>query len=144
MRIYLDHNAGAPLRPEVRAAIARFNEADEANPAAVHRGGQRARRALEEARARVARLIGGAARGIVFTSGGTESNNLAIRGVAEAQAAPRRIVSSAIEHSSILAPLECLAGRGFEIIRITPDSEGRISPAAVAEALDDQTALVTI
>lgn len=144
MRIYLDHNAGAPLRPEVRAAIARFSEADEANPAAVHRGGQRARRALEEARVKVARLIGAAAREVVFTSGGTESNNLAIRGVADAQSARRRIVSSAIEHSSILAPLEYLSGRGFEIIRIAPDREGRISPAAVAAALDADTALVTI
>jgi len=144
MRIYLDHNAGAPLRPEVRAAIARFSEADEANPAAVHRGGQRARRALEEARARVARLIGAAPREIVFTSGGTESNNLALRGVAETQTKRRRIVSSAIEHSSILAPLEYLAGRGFETIRIVPDRDGRIAPAAVAAALDADTALVTM
>jgi cysteine desulfurase len=144
MRIYLDHNAGAPLRPEVRAAIARFSEADDANPAAVHRGGQRARRALEEARTRVARLIGAAAREVVFTSGGTESNNLAIRGVAGARSARRRIVSSAIEHSSILAPLDYLAGRGFEIIRIAPDGDGRIAPAAVAAALDADTAMVTL
>ncbi|HVA84417.1 MAG TPA: cysteine desulfurase family protein [Candidatus Binataceae bacterium] len=145
MRIYLDHNAGAPLRPEVRAAIARFTEADEAtNPAAVHRSGQRARRALEQARSQVARLIGASAREIVFTSGGTESNNLAIRGAAGAQSARRRIVSSAIEHSSILAPLEYLAGGGFEIIRIAPDRNGRIAPAAVAAALDADTAVVTM
>jgi cysteine desulfurase len=144
MRIYLDHNSGAPLRPEVRGAIARFSEADEANPAAVHRSGQRARRALEEARARVARLIGAAAREIVFTSGGTESNNLAIRGVAGAESARRRIVSSAIEHSSILAPLEYLAVRGFEIVLIAPDRDGRVAPATVAAALDSDTALVTM
>jgi cysteine desulfurase len=145
MRIYLDHNAGAPLRPEVRAAIARFSEADEAtNPAAVHRSGQRARRALEAAREQVARLIGAAAREVVFTSGGTESNNLAIRGVADAHPARRRMVSSAIEHSSILAPLEYLAGRGFEVVRLAPDRDGRIAPAAVAAALDADTALVTI
>jgi cysteine desulfurase len=144
MRIYLDHNAGAPLRPEVRAAIARFIETDEANPAAVHRSGQRARRALEQARARVARLIGAATREVVFTSGGTESNNLAIRGVAGARPARRRIVSSAIEHSSILAPLEYLASRGFEVVGLTPDRDGRIAPAAVAAALDASTALVTI
>jgi cysteine desulfurase len=88
MRIYLDHNAGAPLRPEVRAAVARFCEADEAsNPAAVHRSGQRARRALEKAREQVAHFIGAAAREVVFTSGGTESNNLAIRGIAGAHPA---------------------------------------------------------
>ena len=145
MRIYLDHNAGAPLRPEVRAAIARFSEADEAaNPAAVHRSGQRARRALEQAREQVARLIGVAAREVVFTSGGTESNNLAIRGVADGHPARRRIVTSAIEHSSILAPLEYLAGRGFDVIRIAPARDGRIAPAAVAAALDADTALVTL
>jgi cysteine desulfurase len=145
MRIYLDHNAGASLRPEVRAAIARFIEADEAtNPAAVHRSGQRARRALEQARAQVARLIGAAAREVVFTSGGTESNNFAIRGVAGAYPSRGRIITSAIEHSSVLAPLEYLAGRGFEVIRLAPDRDGRIAPAAVAAALDADTALVTL
>lgn len=144
MRIYLDHNAGAPLRPEARAAITRFADAAEANPAAVHRGGQRARRALERARAQVAHLIGAAAREIVFTSGGTESNNLAIRGVADARPARRGIVSSAIEHSSILAPLDYLANRGFDIVRIAPDREGRIAPEAVSAALDSDTALVTL
>lgn len=144
MRIYLDHNAGAPLRPEVRAAIARFIEVDEANPASVHRGGQRARRALEAARAQVARLIGAAEREVVFTSGGTESNNLAIRGVAGAQPARCRIITSAIEHSSVLAPLEYLAALGFEVIRLVPDGDGRIAPAAVAAALDADTALVAL
>jgi cysteine desulfurase len=145
MRIYLDHNAGAPLRPEVRSAIARFAEADEAgNPASVHRSGQRARRALEQARERVARLIGAAAREIVFTSGGTESNNLAIRGAAEGSAARRRIVTSAIEHASVLAPMEYLAARGFEVIRLAPDSGGRIAPAAVEAALDSDTVLVSL
>ena len=145
MRIYLDHNAGAPLRPEVRASIARFCEADEAsNSAAVHRSGQRARRALEQAREQVAHFIGAAAREVVFTSGGTESNNLAIRGIAGAHPARHRIITSAIEHSSILAPLEYLAGYGFEVVRIASDHEGRIAPAAVAAALDDDTALVTM
>ncbi len=145
MRIYLDHNAGAPLRPEVCAAIARFSAADEvSNPAAVHRSGQRARRGLEQARAQVAQLVGAAAREVIFTSGGTESNNLAIRGAADAHPARHKIVTSAIEHSSILTPLEYLAGHGFEVVRIAPDCDGRIAPAAVAGALDDHTALVTI
>ncbi|MGZ6174576.1 MAG: cysteine desulfurase family protein [Candidatus Binataceae bacterium] len=145
MRIYLDHNAGAPLRPEVRAAIARFSAADEAtNPAAVHRGGQHARRALEQARAQVARLIGAAAREVVFTSGGTESNNLTIRGVAGAHPTRRKVVSSAIEHSSILAPLDHLAGEGFDVIRLAPGCDGRIAPAAVVAAVDTDTALVSL
>jgi cysteine desulfurase len=145
MRIYLDHNAGAPLRPEVRTAIARFSAADEAsNPAAVHRSGQRARRVLEQAREQVARFIGATGREVVFTSGGTESNNLAIRGVADAHPARHRIITSAIEHSSILAPLEYLTRHGFEVVRIAPDHDGRIAPTAVAAALEDDTALVTM
>lgn len=144
MRIYLDHNAGTPMRPEVRAAIAHFCEAGEGNPAAVHRSGQRARRALEQARAQIASLIGAAAREIVFTSGGTESNNLAIRGAVEARAPRRRIITSAIEHSSILALLEYLAARGFDVVRIAPDRQGRIAAAAVAAAVDADTALVTL
>jgi cysteine desulfurase len=99
---------------------------------------------LEQARAQVARLIGAAAREVVFTSGGTESNNLAIRGVAGAHPTRRKVVSSAIEHSSILAPLDHLAGEGFDVIRLAPDSDGRIAPAAVAAAVDTDTALVTL
>lgn len=144
MRIYLDHNAGAPIRPEVRAAIARFLDDDEANPASIHRGGQRARRALERAREQVANLVGAAPREIVFTSGGTESNNLAIMGAIEARAPRHRIITSAIEHSSLLAPLEHLARKGFDVVRIDTDREGRIAPGAVAAAVDSDTVLVTL
>lgn len=144
MRIYLDHNAGAPIRPEARAAIAHLIDAGEGNPASVHRSGQRARRALEQARAQVAGLIDAAPREVVFTSGGTESNNLAIRGAIEAHPARRRIVTSAIEHSSILAPLEHLASRGFDVVRVGCDREGRVEGALVAAAIDACTALVTL
>ncbi|HEY6421007.1 MAG TPA: cysteine desulfurase family protein [Candidatus Binataceae bacterium] len=143
MPIYLDHNAGAPLRTEARAAIASLLDEPGGNPASVHRAGQRARRALERARAEVAELIGAAPRQITFTSGGSESNNLAIFG-ATANARGRRVVSSAIEHSSILAPLNELDARGFEIIRIAPDRDGRIAPASVVAALDENTALLTL
>lgn len=143
MRIYLDHNAGAPVRPEVRAAIARFLEEGGSNPAAVHRSGQHARRALERARAQVAALIGASAHEVVFTSGGTESNNLAIFGAVEAHKPRRRIVTSGIEHSSTLAPLEHLANRGFDVVRVAPDREGRIASAALLAAVDADTALVT-
>ncbi len=144
MRIYLDHNAGAPMRPEARAAAARLIDAGEGNPASVHRSGQRARRALERARAQVAGLIGAAPREIVFTSGGTESNNLAISGAVEAHPARRRIVTSAIEHSSVLAPLEHLAGRGFDVVSIEPDRDGRVDGAALAATVGADTALVTL
>ncbi len=144
MRIYLDHNAGAPLRPEVRAAIAAFADEHAGNPASVHRSGQRARRALERARAQVAALIGAKPREIVFTSGGTESNNLAIFGATAAATDRRRVISSEIEHSSVLAPLAELEARGFDVVRIAPDRDGRIPPRDVLAALDSHTALVTL
>jgi cysteine desulfurase len=145
MRIYLDHNAGSPMRPAVRDAIARAGAAVHGNPASVHRTGQYARRALEQAREQVAGLIGASPRSIVFTSGGTESNNLAIFGAARAAGGDRRrIVTSAIEHSSVIAPLADLEGRGFDVIRIAADRDGRVSPAAVAAAIDNGVALVTL
>ena len=84
MRIYLDHNAGAPIRRSAVTAMARVAEDCHGNPASIHRSGQYARKILEQARARVAILIGAAARSVVFTSGGTEANNLAIFGAARA------------------------------------------------------------
>src|SRR5579863_9410503 len=120
MPIYLDHNAGAPLRPEAAESISRFAAETAANPSSVHRSGQHARRMLERARSQVAGLIGADARQIVFTSGGTESNNLAIFGAVTASPRRRKIASSQIEHSSILAPLAELERRGFEIVRVAP------------------------
>lgn len=144
MTIYLDHNAGAPVRPQVCAAIERFLRVEGGNPSSVHRSGQRSRRQLENARSKVAHLIGAEPHQIVFTSGGTESNNLAIFGVAKAYAARRRIVTSAMEHSSLLAPLSELESGGFEVVRVDPDRNGRIAPERVIAAIDRDTALVTL
>ncbi len=144
MPIYLDHNAGAPLRAEAAAAISRLLQDAGGNPSSVHRAGQRSRRMLEAARAQVATLIRAEPRQVVFTSGGTESNNLAIFGAITAASRRRKIISSTIEHSSILAPLAELERRGFEVLRVAPDSDGRIDPARVIAALDSETALVTL
>jgi cysteine desulfurase len=144
MAIYLDHNAGVPLRPEVRATIAAFADQHDGNPASVHRSGQRARRALERARAQVAALIGASPREIVFTSGGTESNNLAIFGAPAAASGRRRVISSQIEHSSVLAPLAELEARGFDVVRVAPDRDGRVGAADALAELDSNTALVTL
>jgi len=144
MPIYLDHNAGAPLRAEAAAAISRLPSDAVANPSSVHRSGQRSRRMLEIARAQVASIVGAEPRQIVFTSGGTESNNLAIFGAITAASRRRKIISSEIEHSSILAPLAELERRGFEVVRAAPDSDGRIDPACVLAVLDGETALVTL
>ena len=144
MSIYLDHNAGAPLRVEAAAAISQLLANGRGNPSSVHRSGQKSRRMLETARAQVASIVGADARQVVFTSGGTESNNLAIFGAITAASQRRKIISSTIEHSSILAPLAELDRRGFEVVRVAPDSDGRIDPARVLDALDGETALVTL
>src|SRR5258708_7998386 len=146
MPIYLDHNAGAPLRPEAAESISRFVAESVGNPSSVHRAGQRARRMFELARAQVAALVGADAGQILFTSGGTESNNLAIFAAVGAALRRRRIISSEIEHSSILAPLAELERRGFEIVRVLCDHDGRIAPQHVLNALGSNrdTALVTL
>jgi cysteine desulfurase len=144
MAIYLDHNAGAPLRPEVRSAIASMLDRTTGNPSSVHRSGQTGRRLLEHARAQVAGLIGAAPAQVVFTSGGTEANNLAISGAVRCRPGRGRIVSSAIEHSSILGPLARLEAEGYEVVRIAPDWEGRFNPASILRLVDQNTALVTL
>jgi cysteine desulfurase len=144
MAIYLDHNAGSMLRPEAAAAISRFLAEAGGNPSSVHRTGQRSRRMLERARVQVASLVAAEPRQIFFTSGGTESNNLAIFGAMAAAASRRRVISSEIEHSSILTPLADLQRRGFDVVRVTADTEGRIDPARITSALSRETALVTL
>jgi len=122
-----------------------IEECGDGNPASVHHAGQRARRMIENARERVSNLIGAPARSLVFTSGGSEANNLAIFGAAEASPPARRaIVSSAIEHSSVLAPLARLESQGFEVVRATPDADGRLAPQRIIDAIDSRTALVTL
>lgn len=143
MRVFLDHNAGAPLRPAVREALARFIAEDRGgNPSSIHHAGQHARRMLERARGSVAALIAAPARSMVFTSGGTEANSLAIMGAVR-DGGRRRIVTCATEHSSVLAPVAELERRGFDAIRLPVDREGRIDSAMAARAIDRDTALVT-
>jgi cysteine desulfurase len=144
MRIYLDHNSGSTLRPEALAALNALLSEGQGNPAAVHRAGQRARRALERARSEVAALVAASPSEIIFTSGGTESNNFAIAGALGALSKRRKVITSAIEHSSILAPLLNLENRGFEVVRIASDREGRVSPEDIAAAIDETTALITL
>ena len=139
MSTYLDHNAGSPLRPEAKAAIARLLDDHGGNPSSVHRAGQSARRMLEAARAEVAALIGADPRQVIFTSGGTESNNLAIFGSTRAFASRRKVISSSIEHSSILAPLNSLEN----VVKVAPDREGRLPPDEIVAAIDSDTALVS-
>jgi cysteine desulfurase len=143
MRIYLDHNAAAPLRPAVREACAELAQFA-GNPASIHHSGQRARRVLEQARERVAASIEAEPRSVIFTSGGTESNNLAIFGSALTNSVRRKIVSTAAEHSSVIEPLAALQERGFEVIRVPVDRDGRIDVDCARGVLDSGTALVTL
>ena len=143
MRIYLDHNTGSPMRPAVHDAIARVGASVHGNPASIHRAGQRARRALEQAREQVATLLGASPRGVVFTSGGTESNNLAIFGIAQAASGKRsRIVTSAIEHSSVMAAVAELENRAFEVTRVAPTRDGQIDPGAITAAINNDVPLL--
>ena len=144
--IYLDYAATTPVAPEVAAAMAECLtlEGNFANPASrSHRYGWQAEEAVEAARGQVAALIGADAREIVWTSGATESNNLALKGVLEA-AGKGHLAVSAIEHKSVLDPAEWLAGQGNELSLIAPDSTGQITPEAVRAALRDNTRLVSV
>ncbi|HYV57201.1 MAG TPA: cysteine desulfurase family protein [Candidatus Nitrosopolaris sp.] len=142
MRIYLDHNATAPLRPEVRAALVEFL-GPPANPSSAHREGARARAALETARAEVAALIGAAPAEIVFTSGATEANNLALRGALAADPAAG-LVTSAVEHASVLDTARALAAEGRTLAIVPVDGEGRVAAPDVVAAVAPGTRLVTL
>src|SRR5215813_1691890 len=144
MRIYLDHNAGSPLRTEVATAVRAYLRDAGGNPSSVHHSGQQARRKLETARAQVAALVGAQPREIVFTSGGTESNSLAVNCALRSLDGRRKIVSTAIEHSSILAPLADFESRGVEVVRVGCDRDGRIAREDLIAAVDHSTAVVTI
>ena len=144
-RIYLDHNATTPVAPPVADATARALRTVFGNPSSVHAYGQEAKTALDEARSAVARLIGAEPTEIVFTSGGSESDNLAVRGAAEAAGAGRRhLVASAIEHEAVLRTLKALGGAGWSTTLVGVDERGVVTPGRLAEALTDGTALVSV
>lgn len=124
MRVHLDHNATTPLRPEARDAWLALNDELGGNPSSVHAAGRRARAALDLARERVAAALGVAEEGILFTSGGTESNNLALIGALEARGGRPGLVTTAIEHSSVLGPARALERRGHPLTLVGVDGEG--------------------
>ena len=142
--IYLDYNATTPVLPEAVDAMLPFLRDRFGNPSSAHVLGRLARRAVEKARGQVAALIGSVPDEIVFTSGGTEANNLAIRGVAEARPERREIVTSVIEHPAVAAPCAWLERHGWRVTRAGVDGDGRVEVDQVVAALGPQTALVTI
>lgn len=142
--IYLDHNATTPLLPEVVDAMLPYLREHFGNPSSGHVYGQRARGAVEAARTQVAALIGAEPSEIVFTSGGTEANNLAIRGTAASSPDRRHIVTSVVEHPATANPCRQLAQRGFEVTWLGVDDTGRVREEDVRRALTKRTALVTV
>jgi cysteine desulfurase len=140
--IYLDHNASSPLRPEAFEAMRPWLARPVGNPSSAHAAGRRARRALEDARELIAQHLGAFADEVVFTSGATEANNLAIFGLAGIP--PGRIISSRIEHPCVIAPLEHLAARGFQNSWLPVSSEAVIAPNWLLESLTDDTRLVAV
>lgn len=143
MRIYLDNNATTPLHPAVLEALERSLRDVFGNASSIHKEGQSARRAIEDARESVARLIAAEARDVVFTSGGTESNNAAIFGVA-GQDGRHHIVTTAIEHPSVLEPVTELERRGHAVTIVAPSRSGVINAGAVIAAIRPETRLVSM
>jgi cysteine desulfurase len=146
MRIYFDHNATTPVDPGVVDAMATVLRQDFGNPSSVHYFGQQAKARLDDARSAVAGLIGAEASEVVFTSGGTESDNFAIRGVAEAlePTGRRHLIASAIEHEAVLNTFKALARRGWKTTLLPVDATGIVQPRALEAALTDDTALVSV
>jgi cysteine desulfurase len=146
VRIYFDHNATTPLHPAVLDAVTTALARDFGNASSVHAFGQRAKGLLDTAREQVAQLIGAQPADVVFTGSGTEADNFAVRGVAEAAEARgrRHLVVSAIEHEAVLNTARHLARRGWAVSMAEPDRDGVVSPEAVAALVTEQTALVSV
>ena len=144
-RTYLDHAATTPVDPRVVEAMLPYYREAWGNPSGISREAQAARKGLDAARDRIAAILDCTPAEIVFTSGGTEADNLALHGVAQARAhAGKHLISATTEHHAILHALEALAEDGFEVTLLPVDREGFIEPAAVQTAVRDDTTLVTI
>ncbi len=144
-RVYLDHSATTPVHPVVVQEMIRYITENFGNPSSVHSYGSEARKAVEGAREKVSRSIGAKTEEIVFTAGGTESDNLAIKGVAYANRDKgNHIITSAVEHNAVLDTCKALEKEGFSLTILPVDGYGMVSPASVAEAITDKTILITI
>ena len=144
-RVYLDHNATTPVDPEVLKAMVPYLQDDFGNPSSVHTTGSRARKAVEAARRSVAGLINCTARRVIFTSGGSEANNLAVRGTVKALGRKTgHLITSTIEHPAILKPFTEFEEQGFTVTRLPVNRQGLLDPQQLARAIRDDTLLVSI
>ncbi|MGH2401614.1 MAG: cysteine desulfurase family protein, partial [Candidatus Limnocylindria bacterium] len=145
MAIYLDHAATSPLRPAVLEAMLPYLTEHGGNASSLHASGRRARQGIDEAREAVAEHIGAQPREIVFTAGGTEADNLAVKGAAwAATARGRHVVTTAVEHKAVLNATAILERSGFEVTILPVDRDGRVDPIDVAAALTERTTLVSV
>ncbi len=144
MQIYLDYSATTPTRPEAIAVMQQAMAEQWGNPSSLHAWGQRAALALERARSQVGRLINAPPDTIVFTSGGTEADNLAIMGVARQYPTPRHLIISEVEHSAVAEPVRLLEQEGWQVTRLPVDRQGRVNPIDLQRALRPDTVLVSI
>ena len=144
-RIYLDHNATTPVDSEVLETVAGVNEKCFGNPSSIHASGNEARFIVESARRNLAQLLNCTARRIVFTGGGSEADNLAIKGVAYAnQRRGNHIITSSIEHPAVLLTCDWLENQGFSVTRLPVNGEGLVSPSDLESALVPETILVSV
>src|SRR5271154_4603171 len=144
-RIYFDHNATTPLAPEVLAAMLPYLTEEYGNASSIHAYGQNARGAVELARSSVAAFPAARAAEIMFTSGGTESNNHAILGaVSAAGGKAKHVITSVIEHVAVLDPCRALAKSGVELTVLQVDREGLVNPEEVRRAIRPETVLITL
>src|SRR5712692_8325607 len=140
--IYLDNNATTPLLPAVWEAMQPFLTDSFGNPASTHWAGRRARQALEDARERTAALLGAYADEVVYTSGATEANNLALFGLAGEP--PAHLIASPIEHPAVAEPLDRLARQGFRTDNLPVDASGVVRVEALSALLRDETRLLSV
>jgi cysteine desulfurase len=146
MRVYFDHNATTPVDASAADVMMRVLREDYGNASSVHRLGQQAKSVMDEARSAVSVLIGAEPSELVFTSGGTEADNFALRGAAEAlePTGRRHLIATAIEHEAVLVTLKALARRGWRTTLLPVGESGIVSPDALKEALTDDTAIVSV
>jgi cysteine desulfurase len=145
-RIYLDHNATTPILPEAADRLDRVSREVWGNASSVHHFGQQAKAVLDDARSEVAGLLGVDSSEVVFTAGGTESDNFALRGIAEAlePTGRKHLIATTIEHEAVLNTLKALARRGWRVTLLPVDASGIVSPDALRDVITDDTAVVSV
>jgi cysteine desulfurase len=143
-QIYMDHGATTPMREEVLEAMLPFLKENYGNPSSIHSQGRAVRREIDTAREKIATILGADPKEIIFTAGGTESNNIALRGSAKKRGEPGHIITSSIEHHAVLDVCRDLEKEGHRVTYLPVDSFGRINPEQVKEAIAPDTFIISI